>query len=218
MSHRGFFGRFFDNVFVIVIVANLSRSVVRGGLSYQGLQRTGGGVCYCKFSFVPLGLLFLYLKVLLVTLTKRVRLRLPTVGSSVLPVFTTRKCLKGPMLVLFAVKVVTTTFDGSSSTLATVAADMYMSLLGAKGSSRRITYHGEGGMRFSLSILLTLFVYLMRVLGGGDMVSTVCVVTSCACNPLLKVFTFNLFAQERAGSHQIPLATITSPLLYCILS
>lgn len=184
----------------MVIVAKLSRSVVRGGLSYGGLHRTRGGVCYCKISFVPLGLLFLYLKVLLLALTKRVGLVLPRIGSSVLPVFTARKCLKRAMLMLFAVNVVTTTFDGSSSTLATVAADMYMSLLSAGGSVRRMTQRQHKEMRVVLSIVLVFFVYLMRTLGDGDIVSTVCVVTSCACNPLLKVFTFKLFAREAAQS------------------
>lgn len=200
------------------MVANLSRSVVRGGLSYGDLGSTRGGVCACNFTFAPIGFLFLSLNILLLALTSRRRVRLPTLGSSVLPVFYASNVLKRSVLVFFAVNVVTTTFDDTSSTLATLAASFYVSVLKIRGRGTRSTGHAQLMIRLVVSVLFTVVVLTFGTVGGQDIVSTVCVVTSCACNPLLNLFMFKLFAGGRPHSGFIPCVYVISPLLYFLAS
>lgn len=213
---RCFFGRFLTNTFAVVTVAKLSRSVVRHGLDYGGFGSSRGGVVADIVSRFFIVLLFLVLNILLCVFTtgRRVTIR---GDSRLFPLVTANGCFPTVINVLFVVNLVSSTCSTTNSTLATLAASFAMSVLKAGNGSRRAIIGVHGGIRVNVTIIVKVAVFMFGLLGGADIVSTMCVLTDCACNPVLNLFTFNVFVGRRIHSGCVPLITVTSPILYFVL-
>lgn len=216
-SGHCFFGRFLTNIFAVVTVAKLSRSVVRHGLDYGGFGSSRGGVVADNVSRFFVVLLFLVLKMLLCAFASRRNVAGPTGDSRLFPVVTAKKCFPVVMNVLFVVKLVSSTCSTTKSTLATLAASFAMSVLKVGKGARSAMQGAHGGMRINVAVIVKVIVFVFGLLGGADIVSTICVLTDCACNPVLKLFTFNVLAGERMHSQCVPLMSVLSPVLYFVL-
>ena len=168
---------------------------------------------YCYgFAFIPLNLLFLCLGILLLVLAGQLNLELPATNDDILPLFATQGYLGQGVSILFTIGIIAAAFSNSDSALTAMTTSVCIDLLDSDKKNEEAAKRIRKRVHLALSILLALFICLVKALNQQSVIDTIYLIASYTYGPLLGLFAFGLFTKRQTKDRWVPLIAILSPV------
>ncbi len=207
-SPENFWKQFVSGAFIVIAMTGLDQDMMQKNLTCRNLRDARKDMCSYAFAFVPVNLLFLALGVLLVLLSNRHGLSLPSAGDELLPMFAATGELGTAVVVLFTIGIVAASFSSADSALTALTTTYCLDVRGRVGDERL-----RRRVHVAVCLLFALFIVLFRMVNSTSVIDAIYVLCSYTYGPLLGLFAFALFTRRRVRDRFVPLVAVASPVV-----
>lgn len=212
VSRQNFFKQFFSGIFIVIVMTGLDQDMMQKNLSCRNLKEAQKNMYCYGFAFIPLNLLFLCLGILLLVLAGQLNLELPATNDDILPLFATQGYLGQGVSILFTIGIIAAAFSNSDSALTAMTTSVCIDLLDSDKKNEEAAKRIRKRVHLALSILLALFICLVKALNQQSVIDTIYLIASYTYGPLLGLFAFGLFTKRQTKDRWVPLIAILSPV------
>ncbi len=216
ISRQNFFKQFLSGIFIVIVMTGLDQDMMQKNLSCRNLHDAKKNMYCYGFSFIPLNFLFLCLGILLLELAGKMNLSLPLINDDILPMFATQGYLGGTVSILFAIGIIAAAFSNSDSALTAMTTSVCIDFLKTDKKNEEIARYQRGKVHIILSIILVLFICLVKALNSKSVIDIIYIIASYTYGPLLGMFAFGLFTHRTTKDRWIPFIAVGSPI-FCYL-
>ncbi|MFV0589635.1 sodium:solute symporter [Bacteroides reticulotermitis] len=213
MSRQNFFKQFFSGIFIVIVMTGLDQDMMQKNLSCRSLREAQKNMYCTGFSFIPLNFLFLSLGILLLALAYQMHLELPPMNDDILPMFASQGYLGQSVIIFFTIGIIAAAFSNSDSALTAMTTSVCVDLLDTEKDTEEVARRKRKKTHFLLSILLIIFICLIKLLNHQSVIDTIYIIASYTYGPLLGMFAFGLFTKRATRDRWVPLVAVTSPIL-----
>ena len=207
-STQNFWKQLFSGAFIAIVMTGLDQDMMQKNLTCRTLREAQKDVCTYGFAFVPANLLFMSLGVLLMMLSQRDGIALPTSGDELLPMFAATGRLGSIVTVLFTIGVVAASFSSADSAL-TALTTSYCVDIRERPTDERLRRRAHIGV----AVVFVAFILLFRMLNSTSVIDAIYVMCSYTYGPLLGLFAFGLVTRRAVADRLVPYIAVASPLL-----
>jgi len=211
-SKQNFFKQFFSGIFIAIVMTGLDQDMMQKNLTCRNLKDAKKNMYWYGISFVPVNLLFLTLGAMLLMLSTKYNIVLPTKSDNILPMFATHY-LSPLVTILFLIGIISTTFASSDSALASLTTSFSVDILGVKLMEPSKAEQTRKYVHFGMSIFFILIMLIFRALNNTSVIDAVYKIASYTYGPLLGMFSFGLLTKFKIRDRMMPIVAITSPML-----
>lgn len=209
-SRQHFVKQFLSGIFIVIVMTGLDQDMMQKNLTCKTLGDAQKDMCTYGFMFIPFNALLLSLGVLLLVLSDRLGVPLPSRGDEILPMFCAGGYLGTGALVFFSLGLVAAAFNSADSALTALTTSCCVDILDvehrfSRPESVRRWVHGGMALLFVGCILF------FGAVNSSSVLDAVYVVASYTYGPLLGLFAFGLFTRRQPRGRAIPWICIAAP-------
>ena len=212
VSKQNFFKQFLSGIFIVITMTGLDQDMMQKNLTCKNLKDAQKNMYWYGISFIPLNLLFLTLGAMLLTLSAKMNIVLPTVTDEILPLFATHY-LGSTVTVLFVIGIIAATFASSDSALAALTTSFAVDILRVDKMSNDKAVQVRKYTHIGMSVLFVLIMILFKVVNNKSVIEAVFTIASYTYGPLLGMFAFGLFTKRLVNDKIVPFIAIASPFI-----
>ena len=205
-----------SGVFIVIVMTGLDQDMMQKNLTCRSLRDAQKDMCSYGVAFVPANLLFLCLGVLLVLLTSKMGMALPSSGDDLLPMFAATGVLGMPVVVLFTIGIMAASFSSADSAL-TALTTTYCVDIRERADDERLRHR----VHIAMAVVFALCILAFRAFNSTSLIDAIYIMCSYTYGPLLGLFAYALTTSsphgERMPAGQVrgltPVICIASPLI-----
>jgi Na+/proline symporter len=207
-----------SGVFIVIVMTGLDQDMMQKNLTCRSLRDAQKDMCSYGVAFVPANLLFLCLGVLLVLLTSKMGMALPSSGDDLLPMFAATGVLGMPVVVLFTIGIMAASFSSADSAL-TALTTTYCVDIRERADDERLRHR----VHIAMAVVFALCILAFRAFNSTSLIDAIYIMCSYTYGPLLGLFAYALTNRQQLTSnaqlpspitqHLTPIICIVSPLL-----
>lgn len=212
MSKQYFWKQFLSGIFVVIVMTGLDQDMMQKNLTCKTLREAQKDMCTYGFAFIPANMLFLALGVLLVMLSQKNGIPLPTSSDDILPMFAATGFLGNIVLILFTIGVMAASFSSADSALTALTTSFCVDLC-----------HKEHDIKFrkrahaGIAMVFTVFILLFGAVNSTSVIDAIYVLCSYTYGPLLGLFAYGLITKRNVTDKYVPYICIASPFLIYLI-
>lgn len=211
-SPHNFWKQFVSGAFIVVVMTGLNQNMMQKNLTCKSLRDAKKDMCSYAFAFVPVNLLFLCLGVLLVMLSRKQGLALPTQGDDLLTGFISSGVLGSSTVIFFVIGIIAASFSTVDSALTALTTSFCVDIKGSPDDEqlRRRAHIG-------MSAVFILFILGFHYLNSTSVIDAVYILCSYTYGPLLGLFGYGLLTHRGVRDRLVPYICVASPVLCFML-
>jgi Na+/proline symporter len=217
MSKQNFFKQFISGIFIVIVMTGLDQDMMQKNLTCRNLRDAQKNMYSYGFAFIPLNLLFLGLGILLIMLSAKLNIELPTKSDDILPMLATQGYLGEGVTILFTIGIIAAAFSNSDSALTSMTTSVCVDLLKTEEQETKVAIRKRNITHIGLSVLLVICISLVDIMNSPTVIDAIYVIASYTYGPLLGMFAFGLLTKRIANDNTIPYIAIASPILCYLL-
>lgn len=217
MSKQNFFKQFISGIFIVIVMTGLDQDMMQKNLTCRNLRDAQKNMYSYGFAFIPLNLLFLGLGILLIMLSTKLNIELPTKSDDILPMLATQGYLGEGVTILFTIGIIAAAFSNSDSALTSMTTSVCVDLLKTEEQETKVAIRKRNITHIGLSVLLVICISLVDIMNSPTVIDAIYVIASYTYGPLLGMFAFGLLTKRIANDNTIPYIAIASPILCYLL-
>lgn len=217
MSKQNFLKQFISGIFIVIVMTGLDQDMMQKNLTCRNLRDAQKNMYSYGFAFIPLNLLFLGLGILLIMLSTKLNIELPTKSDDILPMLATQGYLGEGVTILFTIGIIAAAFSNSDSALTSMTTSVCVDLLKTEEQETKVAIRKRNITHIGLSVLLVICISLVDIMNSPTVIDAIYVIASYTYGPLLGMFAFGLLTKRIANDNTIPYIAIASPILCYLL-
>ncbi len=205
VSTQNFWKQFVSGMFIVVVMTGLDQDMMQKNLTCRTKREAQKDMLSYGVAFVPVNALFLTLGALLVMLSQRQGVALPSAGDSILPEFVAQA---GTVVeVLFVLGIVAASFSSADSALTSLTTIFCVDLMPAAdntASRRRV--------HVAMCAVFVVVILLVHAAGSKSLIDAIYTIVGYTYGPLLGLFAFGLLTHCQTSEKWVPYIAVFSPL------
>ena len=217
VSKQNFFKQFLSGIFIVIVMTGLDQDMMQKNLSCKNLKDAQKNMYTYGFAFIPLNFLFLSLGILLLLLSSKLGLQLPTQSDDLLPMLATEGYLGQGVIVLFTIGIIAAAFSNSDSALTAMTTSVCVDLLNTEEDKPALAIKKRRRVHIALSLLLILCISFVDLMKSQTVIDAIYIIASYTYGPLLGMFAFGLFTKRKTQDKYVPYIALAAPLLCYLL-
>lgn len=208
MSPTNFWKQFVSGIFIVIVMTGLDQDMMQKNLTCKSLKDAKKDMCTYGFAFFPVNLLLLSLGVLLVLLAQNNGVGLPSSTDEILPMFAASGALGVPVVVLFTIGILASSFSSADSALTSITTSWCVDIMKQRKNVRlrRLTH-------ITVCLLFVGFILLFNSLKSTSLIDAIYTICSYSYGPLLGMFAYGLTTRRPANDRLTPYIAVASPFL-----
>lgn len=209
---QNFWKQFFSGIFIVIVMTGLDQDKMQKNLTCKTLRGAQKDMCTYGFAFIPVNLLFMILGVLLVMLSSKTGVALPTAGDELLPQFAATGSLGTSVVVLFTIGIVAASFSSADSALTSMTTSYCVDICN-NPSDEKLRRRAH----VFISVVFAIFILLFKAINSTNVIDAIYILCSYTYGPLLGLFSFGLLSRRQVRDKAVPYIAVTSPVLCWII-
>lgn len=198
-----------SGMFIVIVMTGLDQDMMQKNLTCRSLRDAQKDMCTYGVAFVPANLLFMCLGVLLILLTSKMGMQLPSSGDDLLPMFAATGILGTPVIVLFTIGIMAASFSSADSAL-TALTTTYCVDICERPSDERLRHR----VHVAMAIIFAVCILAFKAFNSTSLIDAIYIMCSYTYGPLLGLFTYALTSRKQPQKQSfIPYICIASPLI-----
>lgn len=209
---QNFWKQFISGIFIVIVMTGLDQDKMQKNLTCKTLRGAQKDMCTYGFAFIPVNFLFLVLGILLVMLSAKQGIMLPTSGDELLPQFAATGSLGTSVVILFTIGIVAASFSSADSALTSMTTSYCVDIKDSPSDEalRRRAH-------LVISILFAIFILLFKAINSTSVIDAIYILCSYTYGPLLGLFAFGLLTHRDVCDRFVPYIAVASPILCWII-
>ncbi len=200
--------QFFSGIFIALVMTGLDQDMIQKNRTIPRLKDSQKNMYWYGFGFIPLNLLFLSLGALMLTVANQQGIVLPESSDEILPLLVTQGFLHPAVIVLFALGILSTSFNSADSALTAMTTSFCIDIA-EKPTDERFRKWTHVGF----AVLLVVFILAFRYINRPSLIDVIYTLVSYTYGPLLGLYAFGLLTKRKAKDRLIPWIALASPVL-----
>ena len=209
---QNFWKQFFSGIFIVIVMTGLDQDKMQKNLTCKTLRGAQKDMCTYGFAFIPVNLLFMILGVLLVMLSSKTGVALPTAGDELLPQFAATGSLGTSVVVLFTIGIVAASFSSADSALTSMTTSYCVDICN-NPSDEKLRRRAH----MFICVVFAIFILLFKAINSTNVIDAIYILCSYTYGPLLGLFSFGLLSRRQVRDKAVPYIAVTSPVLCWII-
>ncbi|MEO9872545.1 sodium:solute symporter [Ekhidna sp.] len=216
-SGRNFFKQFFSGAFIAIVMTGLDQDMMQKNLTCKNIGDAQKNIFWFCVILVIVNFLFLSLGVLLYQYAEIGNIAIPEKSDSLFPMLAVNN-FSTIGSITFLLGITAAAYSSADSALTALTTSFCIDFLGFKKENYERRKKLRIGVHFGFSIILFFVILLFQAINDQSIINSVFIAAGYTYGPLLGLFTFGIFTKWDVRDNLVPLVSILSPLLSCIIN
>ena len=212
ISTQNFWKQFLSGAFIVVVMTGLDQDMMQKNLTCKTVREAQKDMCTYGFAFVPANLLFLALGILLIMLAQREGITLPSSSDDILPMFAASGMLGVPVIVLFTIGIVASSFSSADSALTSLTT-IYCVDIRKQRDDETLRHRAH----LVMCLLFFVFILLFKAVNSTNVIDAIYTIVSYSYGPLLGLFAFGMTTKRGVNDGAVPYIAVASPIICFVI-
>ena len=213
---QNFFKQFLSGIFITIVMSGLDQDMMQKNLSCRTLKDSQKNMYSYGIAFIPVNLLFLSLGILLAVYAQAKGIALPALGDEMLPMFATQY-LGAAVVIFFSIGIIAAAFSSADSALTALTTSFCIDILEIEKVEEKRAEKIRKLTHIAISALFVLIIVIIKAVNNKSIIDAIYIVASYTYGPLLGLFFFGLFTNQKANDNWIPYIAFISPIICFLL-